>query len=119
MCHLTKIAQENLTTLPLLTHAFTPIEVNRQLSSHSLKTEPQLLHDFGIRCDGFFRFAGKRHPYTGDMHHNGNRTDRQLAARLSQTVRPPVGPDDRLRDGTSRRLELKWHTVRVAQDLHR
>ena len=30
MCHLTKIAQENLTTFTFLTHAFTPIEVNRQ-----------------------------------------------------------------------------------------
>src|SRR5215470_8254042 len=119
MCHLTKIAQENLTTLPFLTHAFTPIDVNRQFSSHGLKAEPQLLQDFGIRCDGFFRFTGKRHPYAGDMHHNGDRTDRQLTAGLSQTVSPPVGPGDRLRDGTSRRLELKWNAVRVAQHLHR
>src|SRR5206468_7376603 len=84
-----------------------------------LKAEPQLLHDFGIRRDGFFRFTGKRHPYAGDMHHNGDRTDRQLTAGLSQTVSPPVGPDDRLRDGTSRRLKLKWNAVRVAQHLHR
>src|SRR5438034_7865690 len=53
------------------------------------------------------------------MHHNGDRTDRQLTAGLSQTVSPPVGPDDRLRDGTSRRLKLKWNAVRVAQHLHR
>src|SRR5215467_1614793 len=119
MRHLTKIAQENLTTFTFLTYAFTPIEVNRQFSSHGLKAEPQLLHDFGIRRDGFFRFTGKRHPYAGNVHHNGDRTDRQLTAGLSQTVSPPVGPDDRLRDGTSRRLKLKWNTVRVAQHLHR
>src|SRR5499427_6566430 len=119
MCHLTKIAQKNLTTFTFLTHAFTLIEVNRQFSSHSLKAEPQLLHDFGIRCDGFFRFTGKRYPYARDMHNNSDRTDRQLTARLSQTVSPPVGPDDRLRHGTSRRLELKWNAVRVAQHLHR
>src|SRR5262250_451660 len=119
MCHLTKIAQENLTTFTFLTHAFTPIEVNRQFSSYGLKAEPQLLHDFGIRRDGFFRFTGKRHPYAGDMHHNGDRTNRQLTAGLSQTISTPVGPGDRLRDGTSRRLELKWNAVRVAQHLHR
>src|SRR6516164_4479146 len=119
MCHLTKIAQENLTTFTFLTHAFTAVEVNRQFSSHGLKSEPQLFHYFGIRCDGFFRFAGKRHPYAGDMHHYCDRTDRQLTAGLSQTISPPVGPGDRLRDGTSRRLELKWDAVRVAQHLHR
>src|SRR5215470_14822974 len=119
MCHLTKIAHENLTTFTFLAHAFTPIEVNRQFSSHGLKAEPQLLHDFGIGCDGFLGFTRKRHPNAGDMHHNGDRTDRQLTAGLNQTVSPPVGPRDRLRDGTSRRLELKWDAVRVAQHLHR
>src|SRR5262249_3623927 len=69
--------------------------------------------------DGFFRLAGRWPPYAGDMQHNGDRTDRQLTAGLSQTVSPPVGPGDRLRDGTSRRLELKWNAVRVAQHLHR
>src|SRR5262245_20485055 len=106
MCHLTKIAQENLTTLPFLAHAFAPIEVNRKFPSHGLKAEPQLLHDFGIRCDGFFRFTGKRYLSADDMHNNRNRTDRQLTAGLSQTVCPPIGPGDRLRDGTRRGLEL-------------
>src|SRR5215470_15440333 len=53
------------------------------------------------------------------MHHNSDRTDWQLTAGLSQTISPPVGPDDRLRDGTSRRLELKWNAIRVAQHQHR
>src|SRR5215831_2096069 len=119
MRHLPKIAQENLTTFAFLTYAFPPIEVNRQLSSDSLKAEPQFLHDFRIRGDGFFRFAGERHPYAGDVHHHGDRTDRQLTTGLSQTVSPPVGAGDRLGDGTSRRLELKWNTIRVAQHLHR
>src|SRR5215469_2893559 len=119
MRHLTKITQENLTTFTFLTHAFPPIEVNGEFSADRLKAEAQFLHDFGIRCDGFFRFTGKRHPYAGDMHHNCDRTDRQLTTGLSQTVSPPVGPGDRLRDGASRGLELKWNAVRVAEHLHR
>src|SRR5262249_60425986 len=98
---------------------FPPFKQTRHFPPPGPSAEPQLLHDFGIRRDGFFRFTGKRHPYAGDMHHNGDRTDRQLTAGLSQTVSPPVGPDDRLRDGTSRRLKLKWNAVRVAQHLHR
>src|SRR5689334_4842731 len=45
MCHLTKIAQENFTTLTFLMHSFPPIEVDRQFPSHGLKAEPQLLRD--------------------------------------------------------------------------
>src|SRR5215470_10078225 len=34
MCHLTKISQENFTTLTFLMYTFPPIEVNRQFPSH-------------------------------------------------------------------------------------
>ena len=60
-----------------------------------------------------------RHSYAGDVHHHADRTYRQLTAGLSHAVSPPVGGDDRMRDGASRGLELKGNAVGVAQHLHR
>ena len=117
--HFAQIAEKDISPLALLLHLLAAADVHRQLAADGLQTQPQLFLNFRIRRDGFFRFAGERHPHAGDMHHDGHRPAGQRTARLAQPVAAPIGAHDRLRDRAGPRLELQRHAVGVPQHVHR
>src|SRR5215467_9416633 len=116
--YLTKIPQEDLAAFAFLFYALAAIEINRELSSDGLQGEPELLHDFRIGGNRFLRLASERDPDAGHMNHHGDRSDRELAARLRQSIGAPVVGDHGLRDGARRRLELERNAVGITQYLH-
>src|SRR3954471_13832116 len=56
---LAKVAEEDAAALAFLFHLLPAIEIHAEFTTDGLQSEAQLLLDFGIAGDGFFRFAGE------------------------------------------------------------